>query len=118
MNIVKVLLNLTLGLLGGIIGNILAAWILQDIWKNVFTLPRIAASIISFVGVYLILALIDFNSNRSLSSPSTVSGNIQIGNPLIRVIVGTNVIRNIQIGSGRIEVANHKGATNDSEKKE
>lgn len=106
MNFTRSLVNLTLGAIGGILGNLLAAWIQQEAWGNLFTLERVLATIAGFMLVILFLAWLDTRSRHDSAgqAPNGIHDNVQVGNPLIRVFKGTNVYRNIQIGGGRIEV--------------
>ena len=104
-----VLINLGLSAVGGILGNLIAAYIQQDRWGNFFTSGRIVGSVIGLIVVVLILAWIDVASRRPTPTPprnrsGQIERNMQIGNPIISVLKGTNVIGNIQIGGGRIEV--------------
>jgi hypothetical protein len=39
-------------------------------------------------------------------TPSGVRENVQIGSPIVRVLRGVRIFRNLQIGRGRIEVTN------------
>lgn len=43
-------------------------------------------------------------------TPSGIRENVQIGSPIIRVLRGISVFRNLQIGRGRIEVVEGKSA--------
>jgi len=101
------LTNIALGATGGILGNLLAGWIQQDTWGNTFTPPRVVGTLAGFVLVIMLLAWIDASATRrqrSTRTPTGIRENVQIGNPVIRVLRGTNVYRNLQIGPGRIEV--------------
>lgn len=42
-------------------------------------------------------------------TPSGIRENVQIGSPIIRVLRGVRVFRNVQIGRGRIEVTEPTG---------
>jgi hypothetical protein len=42
------------------------------------------------------------------ATPSGIRENVQIGSPIIRVLRGVRVFRNLQIGRGRIEVVEGK----------
>ncbi len=44
------------------------------------------------------------------ATPSGIRENVQIGSPIIRVLRGVRVFRNLQIGRGRIEVVEGKTA--------
>ena len=109
------LFNLTLGAFGGLLGNLLASWILQDAWDNLFTPWRLAATVVGFGLVILLMAWLDArsqgaapHSTASSRASSTRKGelrdNIQIGRSLLRVVQGTNAVRNIQIGDNTMEV--------------
>jgi hypothetical protein len=91
---------------GSVLGNLLAAWLQQDVWNNMFTWPRLAGTLLGLVLVTLLLAWLDQSGqNATVQRPASgVHSNVQIGNPLIRVLTGTNVYGNWQIGGGRIEV--------------
>lgn len=107
MQYVKSLLNIGLGAVGGILGNLVASWIVQDLWSNFFTPARIVGAIFGFVLVILLLAWWDATTTSQGTTkqrPTGVANNVQIGNPIIRVLKGTNIYGNWQIGSGTIEV--------------
>lgn len=60
----KQLVNLLLTFLVGLAGNLIAGWIQQDIWSNVFTPTRI---VITAVGVGLMILVIAWLENESSS---------------------------------------------------
>lgn len=107
MRFLKSLLNIGLGAIGGILGNLLASWIVQDAWNNFFTPVRSVGAVVGFVLVIVLLAWWDVSANGQdvvKRSATGVTHNIQVGSPIIRVLKGTNVYGNWQIGSGTIEV--------------
>jgi len=56
--------------------------------------------------VLFLLSLLDVLSSESGKDSKNIGikGNIQLGNSIIRVLKGTNVTYNLQIGKARIEV--------------
>ena len=118
MNFARAFLNLILVTFGGILGNLLAAWLQQDAWDNTFTWPRVVGTLVGLTVVLLLLAWLDrkgqaAGAQASPSSPSLPPGvhhNVQIGNPVMRLLTGTNAYGNIQIGWGRIEVVERSAA--------
>ncbi len=111
MRFARSLFNLTLVAVGGILGNLLAAWVQQDAWGNVFTPLRLALTLAGCVLVVVLLAWLDARGNAGASAaagvspPSGVGHNRQVGiQNVIRVLAGTNAVGNWQVGSGnRIE---------------
>jgi hypothetical protein len=103
MHLARSLLNVGLGAIGGVLGNLIAGWIQQDVWGNVFTSSRLLATVAGFAFVILVLTWIDATASAGQQKPG-IHHNIQIGRALIRVLRGANVYGNIQIGPARIEV--------------
>jgi hypothetical protein len=113
VNFAHILLNLILLTIGGVLGNILAAWLLQDVWHNVFTLPRLLGTVAGLVAVTGLLAWLDYRG-RHAPPPQAAGGGqnmqrvVQVGNPIIRILEGTNLYGILQFGSGRIEVVERR----------
>ena len=100
----KSFINIGLGIVGGILGNLIAAWIQNDIWNNAFTPTRLIASGFGLIAIWITLAFIDAQT-QTTNTEKGILRNWQIGGSLIRVMKGTNVIGNVQIGKGNtIEV--------------
>jgi len=120
MRYIRSVINISLGGAVGILGNLIAAWIQQDAWANFFTPTRLFATVIGFMLVIVLLAWLDASVTQGQSGlgsiPSGISGNVQIGNPVIRVLTGNNVYGNWQIGSGKIEVVDRHNQINQDER--
>ena len=106
MILLRSIFNIGLGAVGGVLGNLVAAWIQQDAWGNTFTPARIAGTVAGFVLVIMALAFLDAAAHRRAEG-STVAGAaddihnvLQIGPAVVRVFRGSNII---QIGGGVIE---------------
>jgi len=112
MHFLRSFVNLSLGAIGGVLGNLLAAWVLQEAWNNLLTPARVLATGVGFVLVILLLAWLDARSPRPpAAAPTGIRGNVQIGRSLIRVLQGANVVNNLQIGNNTIEVVNRWSAS-------
>ena len=48
MILLRSIFNIGLGAVGGVLGNLVAAWIQQDAWGNTFTPARIAGTVAGF----------------------------------------------------------------------
>lgn len=51
--------KLFLEFLAGLAGNLVAAWIQQDAWHNIFTIPRIGGTIIGVTIMLIVIAWLD-----------------------------------------------------------
>jgi hypothetical protein len=106
MILLRSIFNIGLGAVGGVLGNLVAAWIQQDAWGNTFTPARIAGTVAGFVLVILALAFLDAAAHRREGgSPIAYTSDdihnvLQIGPAVVRVFRGSNII---QIGGGTIE---------------
>lgn len=105
MRFARSLFNLTLVAVGGILGNLLAAWVQQDAWGNAFTPLRLALTLAGCVLVLLLLAWLDTRGSTGAQAlpgaqpPPGASRNRQIGkDQFIRVLRGANAYGNWQIG--------------------
>lgn len=105
MRFARSLFNLTLVALGGILGNLLAAWIQQEAWGDAFTPLRLALTLGGGVLVLLLLAWLDTRGSGGAGGgpgdqpPPGANRNRQIGkDQFIRVLRGANAYGNWQIG--------------------
>jgi hypothetical protein len=55
--IIIILLNFS----AGIAGNLIAGWVQQSVWSNVFTLPRIAGTIVGVLIMLILIAILEQN---------------------------------------------------------
>jgi len=107
MNFLRSLFNLILIAIGGVLGNLLAGWVQQDVWGSFFTPSRLILTLVGLAATLLLLAGLDARGGDAGSPPPVgLNRNRQIGaRNLIRVLAGTNAFGNWQIGAGnRIEV--------------
>ena len=89
---IQSIINISLILLGGILGSIIASWITGDLWQNFFSIHRIIFTFIGIITVVLILAHLDSigRKKEGVEECTQIRKNIQIGKPLIRVLKGSN----------------------------
>lgn len=69
----KRLMNLLLSFLVGLAGNLVAGWIQQDVWSNVFTPTRILVTVAGVLLALVIIALLEKKSPSLLRRRSLTS---------------------------------------------
>jgi hypothetical protein len=106
MQFIRSAFNIFLMAIGGLLGNLISGWIQQDLWNGKFGHIQLVATIGGMLLVLFVLSLMDMLSsdNRGDANNPGIYGNIQLGSALIRVLRGTNVAYNLQIGRAKIEV--------------
>ena len=116
MNFARALLILIFVTIGGIFGNLFAAWLQQDVWHNSFTWPRVVGTATGLIVVSLLLAWLDRKgqaaSKQALpspaltqsASPTGVQRKSQSGKPIFRMEKGKLEFGNFVIRRGSIEV--------------
>ena len=66
-------MNLLLSFLVGLAGNLVAGWIQQDVWSNVFTPTRILVTIVGVLLALVIIALLEKKSPSLLRQRNLIS---------------------------------------------
>ena len=66
-------MNLLLGFLVGLAGNLVAGWIQQDVWSNVFTPTRILVTVAAVLLALVVIALLEKKSPSLLRRRNSIS---------------------------------------------
>jgi|GEM_PF-3080687 anti-sigma regulatory factor (Ser/Thr protein kinase) len=85
MRFVKTFTLLAAGVVGGVLGNLLAGFIQDDLWNNIFTLQRLAWTLGGIIVTTVFAAWIDARREDSRPFPATPK-NV-IANPVAQVVI-------------------------------